>query len=43
MLTPQVQTLFTDGTLTDEAYGQRLDKFLESFLWLTRTISGAKA
>ncbi|MBK0402760.1 NAD(P)H-dependent oxidoreductase [Adhaeribacter sp. BT258] len=42
MLTPKVQTVFTDGILTDEAYGQMLDKFLESFLWLTRTISAAK-
>ncbi|AKQ44917.1 hypothetical protein TH63_03610 [Rufibacter radiotolerans] len=42
LLTPKVQTLFTDGQLTDEGYGQRLDKFLDGFLWLAEAIKGAK-
>lgn len=42
LLTPKVQTLFTNGTLTDEAYGQRMDKFLQQFLWLTRAIAHAE-
>lgn len=42
MLTPLVQTLFTDGKLTDEKYGMQLEKFLTGFLWLTRTVSNAE-
>lgn len=40
-LTPKVQTLFTDGKLTDENYSGMLDKFLKQFLCLTNTISAA--
>ena len=42
LLTPKVQELFTDGKLTDEAYSGFMDKFLDSFIWLATTISGAK-
>jgi NAD(P)H-dependent FMN reductase len=39
VITPQVQKLFTNQQLSDEGYGQRLDKFLESFLALSKAIS----
>jgi len=42
LLTPKVQTLFTDSKLTDEGYSQRMDKFLDGFLWLTQAIKEAK-
>lgn len=39
LLTPKVQTLFNNGTLTDEGYSQRMDKFLTSFLELTKKLT----
>ena len=42
LLTPKVQTLFTDGKLTDEGYSGRLDKFLEQYLWLVNAIKAAQ-
>ncbi len=32
MITPKVQNLFSDGVLSDESYGTRLDKFLQDFI-----------
>jgi NAD(P)H-dependent FMN reductase len=42
LLTPKVEELFTEGKLTDESYSGFMDKFLDSFIWLTDTISKAK-
>lgn len=39
VITPQVQTLFTDGLLTDEKYGHRIDVFLKNFLSLAEAVS----
>lgn len=36
LLTPKVQNLFENGKLTDEAYAQRLEKFLDGFLQLAQ-------
>lgn len=38
LITPQVQKLFTDQKLSDEGYGQRVDKFLNSYLQLSKII-----
>lgn len=32
LITPKVQTLFSNGVLTDDSYGVRMDKFLRDFL-----------
>ncbi|MCO4291707.1 NAD(P)H-dependent oxidoreductase [Solitalea sp. MAHUQ-68] len=35
LITPKVQTLFDqDGNLIDESYGERIEKFLDEYLWL---------
>ena len=41
LITPKVQTLFQDGQLTDSGYSDRMDKFLEEFIWLTEAIKNA--
>jgi NAD(P)H-dependent FMN reductase len=38
LLTPKVQDLFTDGKLTDDGYGKRMDAFLEEYLWLVNCL-----
>lgn len=32
LITPKVQTLFSDGQLKDEAYSTRMDQFIDNFL-----------
>lgn len=38
VITPEVQNIFKDGKLVDEAYGKRLDDFINEFLWLTEAV-----
>lgn len=42
MTTPEVQNVFKDGKLVDEAYGKRMDSFLDEFLWLTDAVKNQK-
>ncbi len=42
MTTPEVQNIFKDGALVDEAYAKRLDGFLNEFLWLTEAVKYQK-
>ena len=42
MTTPEVQNVFKDGKLVDEAYGKRMDSFLDDFLWLTEAVKNQK-
>lgn len=39
LITPKVQSLFTDGELTDEGYSERIDKFLDRFMWLAQLLA----
>lgn len=39
VITPQVQNSFTDGVLTDEKYGHRIDAFLKHFITLAEAVS----
>ncbi len=32
LITPKVQSLFSDGELKDESYGMRMDQFIDNFL-----------
>jgi hypothetical protein len=42
MTTPEVQSVFKDGKIIDEAYGKRMDSFLDEFLWLTEAVKNQK-
>jgi hypothetical protein len=42
MTTPEVQNVFKEGALVDEAYGKRMDSFLDEFLWLTEAVTNHK-
>jgi len=42
MTTPEVQNVFKDGALIDEAYGKRMDSFIDEFLWLTEAVKNQK-
>lgn len=39
LITPSVQKIFADGELIDPAYGERMGKFLKSFLKLAGVVS----
>ena len=44
LIVPGVDSKFLeDGTLTDEAFGQSVDVFIERFLWLSRAIAYSRA
>lgn len=43
MTTPAVQNVFKEGALVDEAYGKRMDSFLDEFLWLTEAVKYQKS
>lgn len=42
LTTAEVQNVFKDGKLVDEAYGKRMDSFLDEFLWLTEAVKNQK-
>ncbi|MBF9254259.1 NAD(P)H-dependent oxidoreductase [Pontibacter sp. 172403-2] len=42
LITPQVQKLFTNQQLTDESYGQRMNKFLDAFVALAEIVYQSK-
>jgi NAD(P)H-dependent FMN reductase len=42
MTTPEVQNVFKDGALVDEAFGKRMDAFLDELLWLTEAVKNQK-
>jgi len=44
LIVPGVDSKFLeDGTLTDEAFGQSVDVFIERFLWLSRAVAYSRA
>ena len=44
LIVPAVDSKFLeDGTLTDEAFGQSVDVFIERFLWLSRVVAYSRA
>jgi NAD(P)H-dependent FMN reductase len=44
LIVPGVDSKFLeDGTLTDEAFGQSVDVFIERFLWLSRAVAHSRA
>lgn len=42
LTTPEVQSIFKDGSPSDEAYSKRLDGFIDEFLWLTEAVKNHK-
>lgn len=39
LITPKVQTLFSDGKLADESYGTRMDQFIDNFLQFAKKVT----
>jgi NAD(P)H-dependent FMN reductase len=39
LITPKVQNSFTEGSLTDESYGTRMDQFITTFLEFAEKVS----
>ena len=42
LITPKVQNLFSNGILSDDSYGGRMDKFLKDFLVFANKLQGGR-
>ena len=42
LITPKVQNLFSNGILSDDSYGGRMDKFLKEFLVFANKLQGGR-